>query len=609
LLAKIKEAPATLALCAIWVVVYVAMEQFHQALPAAIRNDPGSWMPVADLFGSQTPPEIYRGELWRTVTSTFIHFGILHLSVNILAMYQFGRMVEEWYGSALTLVFYLVVGFFGNLMAGLARPCVGSAFDYVIDGLNHVPGPLSAGLANWARSWLGTADNVHSAGGSSVICGWIGLIAVVGWRSRTRFGDFVRRQMVSLMVFTAILGLLLPFDNYGHACGALVGAALGFGHRPWLRLARTRGARLAGGIALVLMAACGVLQWRSTTVRLDRERARDHEIVAIGRSAENRQRVVVALRQTSLAYDRLAGFTAGRQASPAARRLGIATQTRWLGYCLGELDRLNPEIARGRTARSFRTWRGLIARALGKPPLGAEVQHCRTLARSLLDRAVSLWREADARWRGIIGPAAAPNPSDDRPARQPGPATVPRPARPPTERSDKVGNRDDRLRELAVIAADDLRLVAVARAGRPHRELRQEALGPAPGLGCHIVADQFQRIERRPMLGDQRPEVLLPAKRVRRDDRRVMPPDRLQKVAQLDARRCLVQIRQAVHQEMPLPRRDLRPSQNHEVTGQSPEIVQLVGFPLVIVLGDDHAIEPGCAGRFDQLLGVNHTVG
>lgn len=614
LMARIKEAPATLALCAVWIVVYVAMDRFQEALPAAIRAEPGSWLAVTDFFGSQTPTEIYRGEVWRTVTSTFIHFEILHLSVNILAMYQFGRMVEEWYGASLVFVFYLVIGFVGNLLAGLARPCVGAALDLVIDGLRQVPGPIGAGLAGWARSWLGTAEVVQSGGGSSVICGWIGLIAVVGWRSRTRFGDFVRRQMISLLAFTALLGLALPFDNYGHACGALVGAALGFGHRAWLRLARSRGALSLGLVSLALMATCGLLQGRSTSARLDQDRARTLQVHEAGRVAENRQRVLLVLRQVCRAYDQFATFAAARQPSPEARRLGIALRSQGLGHWLGELDRLDPELGRGPTAAFYRSWRGLVARALGKPPTGDEAARFRGLSRPLLARAERDWRAADAQWRELTGsepsPVAPPKPaSGDRPARQASPATMPRAARPRPERGDEVAEGRDRPRELAVVAADDRRLVPVARARRPHRELAEEPLGPPPRLDRDVVADQLQGVEGRAVLDDQGAEVLIPAERVRPDDRRPVPPDRREQVAQRDARRRLVQVRKAVDQEVPLPRRDLGPGQDDQAARPAPEVVQLVRLPLVVVLGDRHAVEARRAGRFDQVVGVDHAVG
>jgi rhomboid protease GluP len=152
-------------------------------------------------------------------------------------MYQLGQVIETWYGSRLFLAICVMIGFFGNLFAGVARP--------LFAGFTRTP--LQAVLMN------------HSGGGSSIICGLIALMAVVGWRSRTRYGDFLRAQMVAILVFTAILGIALPnIDNFGHAGGVIVGAVFGFGHRMLLRTESGRTATMiAGGAACVALLCAG----------------------------------------------------------------------------------------------------------------------------------------------------------------------------------------------------------------------------------------------------------------------------------------------------------------------------------------------------------------
>ena len=46
-------------------------------------------------------------EYWRFVTSGFVHANLLHLSINMIVLWQFGTLVEERLGSLLFLVMYL----------------------------------------------------------------------------------------------------------------------------------------------------------------------------------------------------------------------------------------------------------------------------------------------------------------------------------------------------------------------------------------------------------------------------------------------------------------------------------------------------------------------
>ena len=57
-------------------------------------------------FGDLALQDLAHGEYWRLITSTFVHFSVLHLVLNLIAMYQLGTMVESWYGS-LSLSLYM----------------------------------------------------------------------------------------------------------------------------------------------------------------------------------------------------------------------------------------------------------------------------------------------------------------------------------------------------------------------------------------------------------------------------------------------------------------------------------------------------------------------
>ena len=82
---------------------------------------------VAVQWGSNFGPLTTGGEWWRLLSSTFIHFGVLHLAFNMLALYQTGPMVERMYGSVHFLVLYVIAGLVGSATSLLWNPLVHSA--------------------------------------------------------------------------------------------------------------------------------------------------------------------------------------------------------------------------------------------------------------------------------------------------------------------------------------------------------------------------------------------------------------------------------------------------------------------------------------------------
>ncbi len=52
-------------------------------------------------------------QIWRFVTYQFLHAGIWHLLFNMIALYFFGPIMEQWWGSRRFLAFYLLCGMSG----------------------------------------------------------------------------------------------------------------------------------------------------------------------------------------------------------------------------------------------------------------------------------------------------------------------------------------------------------------------------------------------------------------------------------------------------------------------------------------------------------------
>lgn len=220
------------------------------------------------LFGDMTVNELFAGEIWRTVTSTFVHYGIAHIGMNLMAFYLIGCVLESWYGSGQFLAIYVLTGGGGNALSGFFRHLIGSN------------------------------PNIASGGGSTVIMGLVGLCVVVGWRTRTRDGTWMRNSMLKAIALTAGLGLLLPLlqrvypragipmlDNWGHACGTFMGLLIGLAD-PWMiRQVGRRTAKLAGVLAVLVIATSAsaqVLDDRSEAVQ-----RREKIAKAINRAAKD----------------------------------------------------------------------------------------------------------------------------------------------------------------------------------------------------------------------------------------------------------------------------------------------------------------------------------
>jgi rhomboid protease GluP len=334
-----RDYPATMTICALWIVVYAAM-----LATAVSHGEVASWRgwllgtPAGERFGDMSLRDLARGQYWRVLTSTFVHYGLVHLAMNLFGMYQLGSLLEEWYGSWQILALYVVIGAGGNA--------------------------VSADI----RQTLGSAPNVHSGGGSTVLLGFVGLCAVVGWRSRTRMGDFLRKQMVAILAYTALLGVALPLvsyfvpvpliDNWGHAGGALVGALVGFAHR-WLeRQQGRRRAVWAGAAGMVVLAACAGLQWRTdraeaprrALVRLERARATADALARAGFQYEVDFRIAQRLRRVGR------GAFVGKD-----RRRAIA-------LAVAQLDQARPALDNGSTRDDYQRVRALLEKARSDPP-------------------------------------------------------------------------------------------------------------------------------------------------------------------------------------------------------------------------------------------------
>src|SRR5690349_9140709 len=163
---------------------------------AMLINGAGLWHSANSIqlaWGANFGPATQDGEWWRLTTAMFLHFGIIHLTLNMWALWDGGQLVERMYGHARFAAIYFISGLSGNLLSLVVHK-----------GLTI------------------------SGGASGAIFGVYGALLVFVWRERGNLHphDF-RWFFWGAAAFAAVsfaLGLLITgIDNAAHAGGFLAG--------------------------------------------------------------------------------------------------------------------------------------------------------------------------------------------------------------------------------------------------------------------------------------------------------------------------------------------------------------------------------------------------
>ena len=69
-----------------------------------------------------TGPLVAQGDWYRLLSAAFLHYGPIHLGLNMLALWWIGRPLENYLGPVRYLLLYLVSGLAGSAGALLAEP-------------------------------------------------------------------------------------------------------------------------------------------------------------------------------------------------------------------------------------------------------------------------------------------------------------------------------------------------------------------------------------------------------------------------------------------------------------------------------------------------------
>ncbi|HZQ04481.1 MAG TPA: rhomboid family intramembrane serine protease [Gaiellaceae bacterium] len=162
-------------------------------------------------FGCQ-PIGVAHGEWWRLITAAFLHYGPLHLGLNMFSLYFAGSILETVIGRWRFVLLYVVAGLAGSAGALYVNP------------------------------------NSISAGASGAIFGVLGGLLVLERRGSIATGG----QVLGLIVLNLVLTFAIPGISIGAHIGGLIAGIvvmLGFS-----RFRRSPQLSIAAAAAVALVA-------------------------------------------------------------------------------------------------------------------------------------------------------------------------------------------------------------------------------------------------------------------------------------------------------------------------------------------------------------------
>ena len=133
---------------------------------------------------------VQQGEWWRVVTSGFLHFGVLHIAMNMMLLWQLGNLLEPALGRTRFALLY-----FGALCGG------------AVGALLFAPDALTGGA-------------------SGAVFGLMGAASVALWH---RGVNPMRTPIGTTLILNLLITFTIPGISVGgHLGGVAAGAMLGF---------------------------------------------------------------------------------------------------------------------------------------------------------------------------------------------------------------------------------------------------------------------------------------------------------------------------------------------------------------------------------------------
>ena len=145
------------------------------------------------------------GQFWRLFTPALLHGSVLHIALNMYALYIIGRRLERFYGPGRFLLLYVLSAFSGNVLSFVLTPA-------------------------------------PSLGASTAIFGLFAAEGMFIYQNRKLFGELRTRQAIINLGVILMINLAYGFmpgtniDNMGHIGGLLGGIFFAWKAGPELKL-------------------------------------------------------------------------------------------------------------------------------------------------------------------------------------------------------------------------------------------------------------------------------------------------------------------------------------------------------------------------------------
>ena len=159
-------------------------------------------------WGADYAPLTFLEEPYRLFSSMFFHFGILHLMMNMWALYIFGDVAEKTFGRFYFLGLYLLAGLMGSLLSGYLD--IRNSYEL---------------LQSFDQKLIPHV----SAGASGAVMGLGGALTLLSLFPPTPHQRFIldKRSLLTVLAINLAFGFFTSgINNAAHIGGMIMGAVL-----------------------------------------------------------------------------------------------------------------------------------------------------------------------------------------------------------------------------------------------------------------------------------------------------------------------------------------------------------------------------------------------